>query len=82
MPEFKLEQELTEKKKSKDRKISNGDFHPSQSDLNTLLEDGQQPVADKTDKILSPEENAQRLKALREKLEKDEQQPPFFKEER
>lgn len=80
MPKFELKQETIEEKKSKEKELPNGNFHPSQEDLDTLLDDGQQPVTDKTNKILSPEENARRLKALREKLEKNEQQPPLFKE--
>jgi hypothetical protein len=80
MPEFKLKQEPAEEKKPKVKEIPDRNFHPSQKDLYVLLERDQRPVTDKTDKILSPEKNAPRLKALRKELEEKEQQPPLFKE--
>lgn len=76
MPKFKLEQPASEVKKMEKNKVPKEAFHPSPEDLGALLEEGQRAVSDK---ILSLQENARRFKALREKLEQEEQQPSLFK---
>ncbi|MBU4142918.1 hypothetical protein KJ590_02865 [Patescibacteria group bacterium] len=78
MPKFELKQPLSEPKKQNKNEVSEENFHPSQEDLEVLIEEGQRPA---TEKFFSPEENARRMKALREKLERKEQQPSLFKKE-